>query len=159
MHARTMGISMPNGTDRTNSATETTFRWEGRPVARYGQYSTGSCGSWYRRQWRNAQKYPPYQTCHPASSGGTGRQTGRILRVLAAIARARKLNWRRVYRRSSRAKKGPCGRPTKRQGTKILAICTDHSLPLAVGYQSASPHESRWSKNPRESFLENFPND
>jgi hypothetical protein len=34
--------------------------------------------------------------------------------------------------------------PTRRgKGTKIMAIADDHSLPLAVSVESASPHESQ----------------
>ena len=34
--------------------------------------------------------------------------------------------------------------PTKRgKGTKIIALADDHSLPLAVSVESASPHESQ----------------
>src|SRR5882762_9715888 len=49
--------------------------------------------------------------------------------------------------------------PTKRgKGTKILAICTDHSLPLAVGIQSASPHESQLVEEVLgQSFLDELP--
>ena len=49
--------------------------------------------------------------------------------------------------------------PTKRgKGTKILAICTDHSLPLAIGIQSASPHESQLVEETLgQSFLDELP--
>jgi hypothetical protein len=43
------------------------------------------------------------------------------------------------------AKKGSLAvGPTKRgKGTKIIALADDHSLPLAVSIESASPHESQ----------------
>ena len=49
--------------------------------------------------------------------------------------------------------------PTKRgKGTKIIAIATDHSLPLAVSIQSASPHESQLVEEVlSQSFLEELP--
>ena len=56
-------------------------------------------------------------------------------------------------------KRGLAVGPTKRgKGTKILAICTDHSLPLAVGIQSASPHESQLVEEVLgQSFLDELP--
>jgi transposase len=56
-------------------------------------------------------------------------------------------------------KRGLAVGPTKRgKGTKILAICTDHSLPLAVGIQSASPHESQLVEEILgQSFLDELP--
>jgi len=44
------------------------------------------------------------------------------------------------------------------KGTKILAICTDHSLPLAVSIQSATPHESQLVEEVlAQSFLDELP--
>lgn len=56
-------------------------------------------------------------------------------------------------------KRGLAVGPTKRgKGTKILAIATDHSLPLAVGIQSASPHESQLVEETLgQSFLDELP--
>jgi len=75
--------------------------------------------------------------------------------------RAGNWNWRRVLSTppSRGQKRGPCGRAHQaRQGTKILAICTDHSLPLAVGIQSASPHESQLVEEVLgQSFLDELP--
>lgn len=53
-------------------------------------------------------------------------------------------------------KRGLAVGPTKHgKGTKILAICTDHSLPLAVDIQGASPHERQLvEKALGQSFLD-----
>jgi transposase len=49
--------------------------------------------------------------------------------------------------------------PTKRgKGTKIMAIVNDHSDPLAVSIQSASPHESQLVEEVLgQSFLDELP--
>jgi len=49
--------------------------------------------------------------------------------------------------------------PTKRgKDTRILAICTDHSLPLAVSIKSASPRESQLVNEVLgQSFLDELP--
>ena len=56
-------------------------------------------------------------------------------------------------------KRGARGRPYQaRQRHEVLAICTDHSLPLAVGIQSASPHESQLVEEALgQSFLDELP--
>jgi transposase len=50
-------------------------------------------------------------------------------------------------------------RPTKRgKGTKIIALADDHSLPLAVSVESASPHESQLVEGVLgHSFLDTLP--
>ena len=49
--------------------------------------------------------------------------------------------------------------PTKRgKGTKIIALADDHSLPLAVSIESASPHESQLVEGVLgHSFLDTLP--
>jgi len=49
--------------------------------------------------------------------------------------------------------------PTKRgKGTKIIALADDHSLPLAVSIESASPHESQLVEGVLgQSFLDTLP--
>ncbi len=56
-------------------------------------------------------------------------------------------------------KRGFAVGPTKRgKGTKIMAISNDHSLPLAVSIQSASPHESQLVEEVLgQSFLDELP--
>src|SRR5882762_7309233 len=116
-------------------------------------------------QWRELhKKYPPYQTCHRRFQRWVreGKLEG-ILRVLAEELHARgKLALEEGFIDASftGGKKGGLAvRPTKRgKGTKILAICTDHSLPLAVGIQSASPHESQLVEEVLgQSFLDELP--
>src|SRR6266849_153182 len=101
-------------------------------------------------QWRELpKKYPPYQTCHrrvPAM--GAGGQTGRHLaRTGRGVVRPRKIaTGGGFYRRLLHGGKkgGRAVGPTKRgKGTKIIALADDHSLPLAVSIESASPHESQ----------------
>src|SRR5882762_10010909 len=139
----------PMGTDRTNSATETTFRWEGSSVARYaGSTQRDLVGLGYRRAVAGTAQeisavpnLPP-----PLPAVGTGRQTGRGGGFYRRLLHGGK-------------KGGLAVGPTKRgKGTKILAICTDHSLPLAVGIQSASPHESQLVEEVLgQSFLDELP--
>jgi transposase len=49
--------------------------------------------------------------------------------------------------------------PTKRgKGTKIIALADDHSLPLAISIESASPHESQLVEGVLgQSFLDTLP--
>jgi len=56
-------------------------------------------------------------------------------------------------------KRGLAVGPTKRgKGTKIVAIVNDHSDPLAVSIQSASPHESQLVEEVLgQSFLDQLP--
>jgi len=56
-------------------------------------------------------------------------------------------------------KRGLAVGPTRRgKGTKIIAISKDHSLPLAVSVQSASPHESQLVEETLgQSFLDELP--
>jgi len=112
-----------------------------------GQYSTGSCGSGYRRAVAGTAKN--IRRTKPATAASSVVREGNWKRSCVCsrsnCTRAGNWNWRRFIDASfTGQKRGPCGRAHKRgKGTKILAICTDHSLPLAVGIQSASPHESQ----------------
>jgi transposase len=56
-------------------------------------------------------------------------------------------------------KRGPRGRPTKGgKGTKIIAPADDHSLPVPVSIESASPHESQLVEGILgHSFLDTLP--
>jgi transposase len=115
-------------------------------------------------QWRELpKKYPPYQTCHRRFQRWVREgKLEEILRVLAEELHARETGtgggfYRRLLHGGKKG--GLAVGPTKRgQGTKILAICTDHSLPLAVGIQSASPHESQLVEEVLgQSFLDELP--
>jgi transposase len=100
-------------------------------------------------QWRELpQKYPPYQTCHRRFQRWVrAGKLERVLQVLAEELQARKTRPRGgIHRRHLRGGKkgGLAVGPTKRgKGTKILALADEHSLPLAVSIESASPHESQ----------------
>src|ERR1700730_10183735 len=115
-------------------------------------------------QWRELlSKYPPYQTCHRRPTVGARRQTredpaptGDRVTSPRAVAAGGGVH---RYLLHGGKKRGLAVGPTKRgKGTKILAICTDHSLPLAVGIQSASPHESQLVEEVLgQSFLDELP--
>jgi Putative transposase of IS4/5 family (DUF4096) len=105
-------------------------------------------------QWREfPKKYPSYQTCHRRFHQWVREgKLERILRVLAKELHARgKLQLEEAFIDASftGAKKGPCGRATRRgKSTKIIAITDDHSLPLSVSVESASPQKAT---SPKES--------
>jgi len=100
-------------------------------------------------QWRELpEKYPPYQTCHRRFQQWVREgKLEKILHVLAEELQARgklKLEEAFIDAPSRGQKRGPRVGPTKRgKGTKIIALADDHSLPLAVSIESASPHESQ----------------
>jgi transposase len=101
-------------------------------------------------QWRELpRKYPPYQTCHRRFQQWVrDGKLEEILRLLATELHARgqlPLDEGFIDASFTGAKKRGSRwvLPSAGKGTKILAICTNHSLPLAVDIQSASPHESQ----------------
>ena len=116
-------------------------------------------------QWRELpRKYPPYQTCHRRFQQWVREgKPERILHVLAEELQARgKLQLEEAFIDASftGAKKGGLAvGPTKRgKGTKIIALADDHSLPLAVSIESASPHESQLVEGVLgHSFLDTLP--
>src|SRR5215471_10463472 len=84
----------------------------------------------------------------PFPAMGAGRQTGAHLACPGrGVTSTRKTRLGGgLYRRLLHGGKkgGLAVGPTKRgKGTKILALADDHSLPLAVSIESASPHESQ----------------
>ena len=116
-------------------------------------------------QWRELpKKYPPYQTCHRrfqqwVREGQAGRHLARTGR---GVARPRETaTGGGFYRRLLHGGKkgGLAVGPTKRgKGTKIIALADDHSLPLAVSIESASPHESQLVEGVLgHSFLDTLP--
>ncbi len=94
---------------------------------------------------------------------GAGRQAGRHLaRTGRGVARPREIATGGGFHRRLlyRGKKGGLAvGPTKRgKGTKIIALADDHSLPLAVSIESASPHESQLVEGVLgHSFLDTLP--
>jgi transposase len=115
-------------------------------------------------QWRELpSKYPPFQTCHRRFQQWVrDGKLEKILQRLAGELQARgqlPLAEGFIDASFSGAKGGLAVGPTKRgKGTKIIAIATDHSLPLAVSIQSASPHESQLVEEVlSQSFLEELP--
>jgi transposase len=116
-------------------------------------------------QWREVpNQYPPYQTCHRRFQQWVreGKLKG-ILHALAEDLHARgKLELEEAFIDASftGARKGGLAvGPTKRgKGTKIIVLADDHSLPLAVSIESASPHESQLVKGVLgHSFLDILP--
>src|SRR5690349_2862942 len=90
--------------------------------------------------------YPPYQTCHRRFQ--LWQRSGRLevlLQRLAEVLRASgKIDLRGLHRcHLRRGKKGGAAvGPTRRgKGSKIMAICDRHGLPVAVHVASASPYE------------------
>jgi transposase len=101
-------------------------------------------------QWRELpQKYPPFQTCHRRFQHWVrAGKLERVLQMLAEELQARgRLDLEEAFIDATftRAKKGGLAvGPTKLgKGTKILSLADEHSLPLAVSIESASPHESQ----------------
>ena len=116
-------------------------------------------------QWRELpERYPPYQTCHRRFQQWVREgKLERMLRVLAEElqARGRFATGGGFHRRLLHGgeKGGRAVGPTKRgKGTKIIALADDHSLPLAVSIESASPHESQLVEGVLgHSFLDTLP--
>lgn len=115
-------------------------------------------------QWRELpKKYPPYQTCHRRFQQWVRESKLEHLAGLSGgVAGPRKTaTGGGLHRRLLQGGKkgGLAVGPTKRgKGTKIIALADDHSLPLAVSIESASPHESQLVEGVLgHSFLDTLP--
>ncbi len=99
----------------------------------------------------------------PLSATGAAGQAGTALaRAGRGVARPRKTGTGGGFHRRllhGGKKGGLAVGPTKRgKGTKIIALADDHSLPLAISIESASPHESQLVEGVLgHSFLDNLP--
>jgi transposase len=99
----------------------------------------------------------------PFSTVGAGGQTGaHLARPGGGVAGPRKIAAGGGFHRRLLhwgEKGGLAVGPTKRgKGTKIIALADDHSLPLAVSIESASPHESQLVEGVLgHSFLDTLP--
>ncbi len=99
----------------------------------------------------------------PLPAVGAGGQTGAHLACSSGgVASSRKTATGGGFHRRllhGGKKGGLAVGPTKRgKGTKIIAIADDHSLPLAVSIESASPHESQLVEGVLgHSFLDTLP--
>jgi transposase len=141
----------PVATHRTDFATETTGRWSRPSVARHASRAQRNLvGVGHRGTVaRTAQPISAVPDLpSPLPAVGAGRQTGRHLaRTGGGIARTGKAETGGGFHRRllhGGKKGGLAVGPTKRgKGTKIIALADDHSLPLAVSIESASPHESQ----------------
>jgi len=126
-----------------------------------GPYSTESCGSWVRG--RSGASCPGgIRPSRPSAAVREGKLEC-ILHVLAEELHAQgKLQLEEAFIDASftgAKKRGRAVGPTKRgKGMKILALADDHSLPLAVSIESASPQESQLGEGVRgHSFLDTLP--
>ena len=141
----------PVGSDRTDLATETTLRWSGSSVAGHASRAQRNpVGLRYRsavaRTAQQVSSVPDLPSSVPAV--GAGWQTGAHLACPSGgVACPREIATRGSFHRRllhGGKKGGLAVGPTKRgKGTKIIALADDHSLPLAVSIESASPHESQ----------------
>ena len=109
------------------------------------------CGSWAQvpSGVKLPSRYPSYQTCHRRFQQWV--REGRLERILRELAKElyarRKLDLKEAFIDASftGAKKGAwqSGATKRGKGTKIIALADDHSLPLAISIESASPHKSQ----------------
>ena len=126
----------------------------------------GCYGSWVRGRSGGSCRASilPYQTCHRrfqqwVRSGALEKVLRKLAKRLQAEGR---LNLEEAFIDATLCggkKRGLGVGPTKRgKGTKITAIATGHSLPLAVSVQAASPHESQLVEEALgNSFLNELP--
>ena len=166
-HARTMGTQRcPVGTDRTALAAQAPHGRSRSSVAGHvsrAQRNPVGVGYWgtVARIAQQISAVPDLPSPLPAV--GAGRQTGRHLaRSGGGIARPWKIGPGGGFHRRllhGGKKGGLAVGPTKRgKGTKIIALADDHSLPLAVSIESASPHESQLVEGVLgHSFLDTLP--
>src|SRR5450755_3395644 len=156
----------PMEVDRTNLAAPAAARWSRSPVARFAggtQRHLVGVGHWstVARAAREISAVPDPPSPLPAV--GAGRQAGRHLaRLSGGVARPWKTETGGGFHRRllhGGKKGGLAVGPTKRgKGTKIIALADDHSLPLAVSIESASPHESQLVEGVLgHSFLDTLP--
>jgi len=156
----------PVATDRTDLATEATLRWSRSSVARHTSspqrdfVGLGDGGT-VARTAQEISAVPDLPSSFPAM--GAGGQVGTHLAYLGGgAAGPRKTATGGGFHRRllhGGKKGGLAVGPTKRgKGTKIIALADDHSLPLAVSIESASPHESQLVEGVLgHSFLDTLP--
>ncbi len=156
----------PVATDRTDLATTATLRRSRASLAGYASRAQRhSVGLGHRSAVaRIAQQVPSVPDLPPPFPAvGASRQAGAHLACLGkGITSARKARpegglHRRLLHGGKKG--GLAVGPTRRgKGTKIIALADDHSLPLAVSIESASPHESQLVEGVLgHSFLDTLP--
>ena len=153
-------------TDRTDLATEATLRWSrssvARPTSSPQRYFVGlGDGDTVARAAQEVSAVPDLPSSFPAVAAG-----GQVGTHPAYLGGEIACPWKTgpgggFHRRllHGRKKGGLAVGPTKRgKGTKIIALADDHSLPLAVSIESASPHESQLVEGLLgHSFLDTLP--
>ena len=151
-HARPMGSQRcPVEVDRTDFASSAACRRSGSAVARYA-----GCTQWHFMGFgqrsavaRTASEISTIPDLPPPLSalGASGQAGARFAGAGGRVTSARKTRPRGgIHRRHlpGGKKGGLAVGPTKRgKGTNILALADEHSLPLAVSIESASPHASQ----------------
>ena len=141
----------PVATDRTDLAPEATLRWSRSSVARHASSPQRNFvglgdGGTVARTAQEISAVPDLPSSFPAM--GAGGQVGTHPayfggRVTGPREAATGGGFHRRLLHGGK-KGGLAVGPTKRgKGTKIIALADDHSLPLAVSIESASPHESQ----------------
>ena len=156
----------PVETDRTDLATGAALRRSRSSLAGHASGAQrNSVGVGNRSAVaRTAQQVPAVPDLpSPFPAVGAGRQTGTHLaragRGVTSTGKTRLGGG--LYRclLYGGKKRGLAVGPTKRgKGTKIIALADDHSLPLAVSIESASPHESQLVEGVLgHSFLDTLP--
>jgi transposase len=151
---------------RTDSATQAACRRSRSAVARHANRTQRNSvglgyGSTVARIAQEISAVPDLPP--PLSAVDAGRQAGVHLACAGrSAARSREAATgggfhRRLLHGSKKG--GLAVGPTKRgKGTKIIALADDHSLPLAVSIESASPHESQLVEGVLgHSFLDTLP--
>jgi transposase len=141
----------PVEVDRTDFASSAACRRSRSAVARYA-----GCTQWHfmgvghgSAVARTASEISAIPDLPPPLSalGASGQAGARFADAGGRVTSPRKTRPRGgIHRRHFRGGKkgGLAVGPTKRgKGTKILVLADDHSLPLAVSIESASPHESQ----------------
>jgi transposase len=156
----------PVEVDRTDFTSQAACRRSGSSVARHArrtQWDFVGVGHWspVARTASEISAVPDLPPPLPAM-GPRGQAGARFARAGRRVTGARKPRpGGGIHRRLLRGGKkgGLAVGPTKRgKGTKILALADNHSLPLAVSIESASPHESQLVEGVLgHSFLDTVP--
>ena len=153
-------------THRTNVATQTTLRWPGSPLAGHTSGTQRDFvglghGGAVARTAQEISAVPDLPSSFPAvgAGGPVGAHfacAGRGVTGPRETATGGGFHRRLLH---GGKKGGLAVGPTKRgKGTKIIALADDHSLPLAVSIESASPHESQLVEGVLgHSFLDTLP--
>lgn len=156
----------PVAVNRTNLATAATFRWSRSTLAGHANCAQGNpagLGYWGAMAGtaQPVSAVPDLPSPFPAV-GARGQAGTHLACPGGGVAGSGKIASGAGFHRRllhGGKKRGLAVGPTKRgKGTKIIAVADDHSLPLAVSNESASPHESQLVEGVLgHSFLDTLP--